>query len=167
MSNPANWSGGVPVSGSENLTLIMNGVSADQNIASPLELQSLTLNGFFHLAGNPIRFNNLGAAPTFAMDGGAGVTNDLDFAVPMTIALSSLNGTLSWGLPKMTGSTVTLSAGARGVTLGGSGANTISLIANGGIIRFDKASSVAGSLVVNSGTVLRRRIRLRPARPSR
>src|SRR5688572_26674706 len=63
MSNALNWVGGVPVSGSPNLTLnfgTTNYAASNQDIATPLELEAMNFsvpNSYF-LYGNPFEFKN-------------------------------------------------------------------------------------------------------------
>ena len=76
MNNAANWTGGVPTSGDPNLTLIfpfpmmMMTSNLNQDIANPLDVQSLQIDGNYQFNGpHPMRLKNLGAAPTIDFTG--------------------------------------------------------------------------------------------------
>ena len=90
------WIGGTPVSGSMNLTLIfpvpvmMLNTNLNQDIANPLEVQALQIDGPYNFNGNQIRLKNLGAAPTIDMPGNSFVNISfnapLDFNAATTIS---------------------------------------------------------------------------------
>jgi autotransporter-associated beta strand protein len=76
MNNAANWTGGVPTSGDTNLTLVfpfpvmMMTTNLTQDIANPLEVESLQIDGSYQFNGpHPMQFKNLGAAPTIVLNG--------------------------------------------------------------------------------------------------
>jgi autotransporter-associated beta strand protein len=86
MSNPAHWSGGAPISGSSELTLIFPGSALNrrvhQDITSPLVVQRLEFaetsqaNNPYRMTGSPFQLNNLGSAPS--IDVGSGVIIDFE-----------------------------------------------------------------------------------------
>ncbi|MAT69108.1 MAG: hypothetical protein CMJ58_06235 [Planctomycetaceae bacterium] len=134
MNAGGNWDIGTPVSGSANLTLNFPtgffSSTLDQDIANPLEVQSLQINNQYYSmsfnAGNPIRLKNLGAPPTINLGTSSQSTTfniPLEFADPTTITqLGSYPVSFDGAL---TGSDVTFDTGTSGVAyiLGGSSAN--------------------------------------------
>ena len=147
----ANWSPDtLLVSGSANLSLyIVSGgaLTTSQNFAGTFVLQQLAFSspGPYTINGNPIRFDNLGAAPTLAtFGGGPGVT----FNVPVTFSASTLSNVSSVNFAA--GATVAAAA-----TLTLQGTFTGGTIVNNGVIAPDFANVSAdisgpGSLFVNS-----------------
>lgn len=135
MNVGANWLGGLPVSGSSNLTLVFPaspGVNIlDQNIASPLEVQSLQFSDAYSVyATSPFQMKNLGAAPTITLGGAnnasLGFGIPINFANPTTITTTGSNYK-QIGFDQMTGANVTfegLNTGGNNFTFGGSG-NTL------------------------------------------
>ncbi len=127
MANGLNWSGGVPVTGSSNLTLVFPGSSSsnnpNQNIANPLSVQSLSFTGSFHsLSGNGLALNNLGANPNIsvAASTAANFNVPVSFNAPTTLTNAGqldFNGLLSGNGP------VTAS-GTQQINILGSGNNT-------------------------------------------
>ena len=96
MNTAANWAGGVPVSGNSNLTLIIPSAynnAGTQNIANPLEVQKIQFAGSFsEISGSPVRFKNLGAAPSIEFtsnSSGLFVLNGVDFDDPTTLINTS------------------------------------------------------------------------------
>src|SRR5215212_5305077 len=89
MNNSLNWSGGTPVSGSGNLTLIFPASSSsnnpNQNITTPLVVQSMQFFSFYILKGNAIQMSNLGAAPTISFTQFTQIDNSINFAAPTTV----------------------------------------------------------------------------------
>ncbi len=156
MNNGLNWSGGTPVSGSGNLTLIFpvgaSSNSPNQNITTPLVLQSMQFFSFYNLKGNAIQMSNLGAAPTISFTQFTQIDNSINFAAPTTVDGTgsnqlNFNGTLTGGPVTFTASSPSPIA-----VFSGGGANTISAIVNNDMsLALNKASSVAGSLVLNGG----------------
>ena len=143
-----NWSPDtVLVSGSPNLSLYIPSAVAlptTQNFGGTFQLQQLAFSGAgpFTVNGNPISFENLGAAPTLAtLGGGPHVT----FNVPVTFNASALANVSSVnfasGATITAGTTLTLNAFTSGTIL------------NNGILAPDFVSVSAdisgpGSLVV-------------------
>src|SRR3954462_1528529 len=116
MGNSLNWSGGTPVSGSGNLTLVFPATPSsnnpNQNITTPLVLQSMQFFSFYNLKGNAIQMSNLGAAPTISYNQFTSIDNDINFAAPTTIVGSGVNqlnfnGTLTGGPVTFTASSST------------------------------------------------------------
>jgi autotransporter-associated beta strand protein len=158
MANGLNWSGGTPVSSSSNLTLVFpvsaSSLTPNQNIATPLELQSLQLASAYTFSGNAFQFNNLGAAPTITSTGAfSTIQNDIQFAAPTAVSVGGIqmdfNGALS-------GSPVTFSAssGTPFVNISGSAANSIQAIVNNDVqLHLNKTSAIVSSLDLNGGAV--------------
>jgi autotransporter-associated beta strand protein len=103
MNTAGNWTGGTPISGDTNLTLIFpTGTlnSLTQDIANPLDVERLQFNSgfsFITMGANPLRLSNLGTAPTIEFNGTAMQT--VNFGVP--VEFNAPTGLL------MTGSSVT------------------------------------------------------------
>jgi hypothetical protein len=126
MANSLNWSGGAPVSSSAALTLIFPGSpssnSPNQNIASPLVLQSLSITGsFYTFSGNGLQFTNLGANPTISTTVGTNSTFNvpMTFSAPTTVnnnAFSTWNGLLAGSAPLTINATQQLNIGGSGPT---------------------------------------------------
>lgn len=147
----ANWSPDTAlVSGSPNLSLyIVSGgaLTTNQNFAGTFVLQQLAFSspGPYTINGNPIRFDNLGAAPSLATFGGG---PSVTFNVPVTFNASTLSNV----------SSVNFAAGATiaaATTLSLQGTFTGGTIVNNGVIAPDFASVSAdisgpGSLIVAS-----------------
>jgi autotransporter-associated beta strand protein len=100
MSNPAHWSGGAPISGSAELTLIFPGSALNhrvqQDIASPLSVQRLEFDltsqagNPYRMTGSPFQLNNLGSAPSIDVDHGMTVDfeSNLMIDAPTSITLT-------------------------------------------------------------------------------
>jgi fibronectin-binding autotransporter adhesin len=160
MSSSGNWSGGVPVDGSSNLTLIFPNtapnVSPAQTIAGTgLDLQSMQVTGNYTMAtGGSLGylFQNLGAAPTMTINGGAQFLADIAVVDPMTV---TLNGGISFdGLLTGSGDMTVSTGGFSNVTIAGTGNNTYTgtLTINNGIgLGLNRSGGFAlqGDLVVD------------------
>jgi hypothetical protein len=160
MSNAGNWTGGVPVDGSANLTLVFpnsaTNVSPAQTIAGTgLDLQSMQITGNYTMAtGGSLGylFQNLGLAPTMTVNGGAQFLADVAILDPMT---ASLNGGISFdGLLTGSGDLTISTGGFSSVTIAGTGNNTYTgtLTINNGIgIGLNRSGGFAlqGDLVID------------------
>ena len=166
MNAGGNWDIGTPVSGSANLTLdfpsgfVVNVL--DQDIANPLEVQSLHIDNIYASmnfnTGNPIRFKNLGAAPTINLGTSSSSTTfniPLEFADPTTITQLGYNGVNFNGA--LSGSDVTFATGTSNVyyRLGGSSANSLAgstLVKDASVVQLTKPSNtvaIGGNITVD------------------
>jgi autotransporter-associated beta strand protein len=160
MNVAGNWSGGVPVSSSSNLTLVFpaspDSLAPDQDIAPVLTLQSMQFTGAgYTLTGNDYRFDNLGAAPSLTHTGANVIGTNLQFAVPTTITGSSGGNLFMQNV--MSGSTVTFStsSGLSQVTLSAAAPpNSIAAnVTTNTLVQLNKAGSVGSSLNITGGAV--------------
>lgn len=158
MNNAAAWSGGVPVSGSSNLALVFPNMALsntpNQNIANPLVLQHLTIAGGYTFSGNGIRFDNLGAAPTWTQNSSSAFGLDVNFAAQTTIGgnAGSLNltGTVSgngFRLAPTFSMTLSLTGGGSN-SLGGT-----SRIEGGAVLLNKSGTAIGGTIEIAGGTL--------------
>jgi fibronectin-binding autotransporter adhesin len=162
MNNPANWTGGTPVSGAPNLSLVFPSGTAfstvQQDLANPLILQSLTIERIYAFSGNGFRFSNLGANPTFHTTSTFTLDAPVEFAAPTTISGANrlqLGGTLTGSADVMMSGT-----GFRDVLINGTGTNPYSgtITVSGSNNRLFLAQSgghaTSGSFIVDNGARL-------------
>jgi autotransporter-associated beta strand protein len=168
MNVAGNWSGGLPVSSTANLTLVFNSpffsTFATQDIANPLVLESLQVEANYFLNGNTIQFSNLGSAPTLQLNSNTlinpTIQAPLQFNAATTISGSGagfkqvdLSGTLSGGNVTFDATTATTQyfiQGATANTLSGSqfvkGLSTVFLGKPAGV------AALGGSVTVDGGS---------------
>lgn len=173
MSNALNWSGGAPVSGSPNLNLVFPSAPSNngpnQNIASPLSLQTMSVTGGYIFSGNGFRFDFLGGPPALSIAAGSSVSfgNSLGFTYPTLVSMGNASNTQ---VDQLNGADVNFTSNATTsmsqLTLGGSTPNTV-----GGNIAFtgfqmvvvQKPANVAaftGNVAVQGGAGLQMQFRL-------
>lgn len=155
MNTAPNWSGGVPVDGSSNLTLIFpNGASnnsPDQDITGTLDLQSLQATSFYNFQGNGYNFQNLGAAPTLTTNGLIGFNTPVSFSNATT---GNITNTLTFGNLLAGSGDLTLTGTFATINIGGGGSNTYNgtLTINGtSALNLSKSGGAAlqGDLVID------------------
>ena len=159
------WIGGTPVSGSANLTLIfpvpvmMLNTNLNQDIANPLEMQTLQIDGSYNFNGNQIRLKNLGAAPTIDMTGNSFV--NISFSAPLDFNAATTISNTGTSFKNVTfdtlsGAGITFDGtGSSQYMLSGSTANTLTganFVKGLSQLRLQKAANTAaigGSLTVD------------------
>jgi autotransporter-associated beta strand protein len=139
MNTASNWSGGVPVDASSNLTLIFpNGAvnNPDQDITPTLDLQAMQVTGFYNMFGNGYAFRNLGAAPTLTTNA------TLIFNTPVTIidaTAGNITGALTFS---------NLLAGSGDLTLTGNSGSSF-MIAGAGSNTYTGTLTATGQMTGN------------------
>jgi autotransporter-associated beta strand protein len=159
MNNSLNWSGGTPVSGSSNLTLIFpsSGQSTpNQDITSPFSVQSVTITAGmgYTMNGSQYQFSNLGANPSLTTTGAVTFNAQVSFNAPTALSVNSatlnLNGSLF-------GSGDVNVTGNSNVVIGGLPSNLYSgtMTVNSGVgltLQRTAGQALNGDLVVNGAT---------------